>query len=560
MASSDNLLWMQNPQIANALRRKKMGESLMQQGSDYSPVQSPWQGVARVAQALLGGYQARKADETINEVGEQSRREVEDFDRKWATPSPQAMGAALSAPDGAAPGTAPVAPVQSQPLPAPGSSELMGLVAPIAQKYGVPLQVAMALIQQESGGNPEAVGDGGQSVGLGQIQARTAQQPGYGVPPMDPARRNDPAANVDFALNYLTSKGRALGATDWNNPEHVDRALAAYNGGGDPNYVQNVRGRMGGEAPQGAPGGGMGAQPPQQPPQGAPQGPDWRQTFAMAQEALASRNPQLQARGQALMQRAQMEQREALQRQPQPKNPIQIIDPSDPTGRRRIWVDPERATGMQAPGAEPMVNVDVRPNPPEDHRAVYDDNGRVSHYEVMEGTETDRKIKQERVELREQVVGTGQTIELLDSLLKHPGLSLGTGATGRIANRIPGTPAYDFQTRLNQVQGRAFLEAYETLKGGGHITEIEGKKATEAKARLDAAQSEDAFRESIQELSGILQKGRERMLSRLPPDEAEQLRSQWSTPEPQFKDGAIAENPQTGEKIIFRRGKWEPVQ
>jgi hypothetical protein len=549
MAQSDNLLWMQNPQLATAVRRKKMGEALMKQGSDYSPIDSPWQGVARVAQSLLGSYQDFKGNEAIREVGEQRRKTLADI-MGDGSPSPAAMGAALSAPDGAAPGTAPVAPVQSQPLPAPGSSELMGLVAPIAQKYGVPLQVAMALIQQESGGNPEAVGDGGQSVGLGQIQARTAQQPGYGVPPMDPARRNDPAANVDFALNYLTSKGRALGATDWNNPEHVDRALAAYNGGGDPNYVQNVRGRMG-------------AQPPQQPPQGAPQGqqPGGPGTAAFHQnraQRLLAAGFQEEARME--MDRAKMAQQVELQRQPQPKNPIQIIDPSDPTGRRRIWVDPERATGMQAPGAEPMVNVDVSPNPPKDHRAVRDEQGRITHYEVMEGTETDRKIKQERVELREQVVGTGQTIELLDSLLKHPGLSLGTGATGRVAGNVWGTPAYDFRTRLKQIEGRAFLEAYETLKGGGHITEIEGKKATEAKARLDAAQSEDAFRESIQELSGILQKGRERMLSRLPPDEAEQLRSQWSTPEPQFKDGAVAENPQTGEKIIFRRGKWEPVR
>ena len=117
MASSDNLLWMQNPQLANAMRRKRMGESLMQQGSDYSPVQSPWQGVARVAQALLGGYQARKADEAITEAGEKRRKELADIYSGGTTPPPAAVGAALSAPDGAAP----VAPVQAQPLPAAGT-------------------------------------------------------------------------------------------------------------------------------------------------------------------------------------------------------------------------------------------------------------------------------------------------------------------------------------------------------------------------------------------------------------------------------------------------------
>jgi hypothetical protein len=34
----------------------------MQQGMDYSPIQSPWQGLARVAQALVGGYESGQID------------------------------------------------------------------------------------------------------------------------------------------------------------------------------------------------------------------------------------------------------------------------------------------------------------------------------------------------------------------------------------------------------------------------------------------------------------------------------------------------------------------
>jgi hypothetical protein len=36
---------------------------MMTQGMDYSPIKSPWQGLARVAQSLLGAYQGRQADD-----------------------------------------------------------------------------------------------------------------------------------------------------------------------------------------------------------------------------------------------------------------------------------------------------------------------------------------------------------------------------------------------------------------------------------------------------------------------------------------------------------------
>ena len=49
--SSDNLLWMQNPELAQALRRRQMGEMLLKEGTDSSPIKSPWQGVNRLAPA-----------------------------------------------------------------------------------------------------------------------------------------------------------------------------------------------------------------------------------------------------------------------------------------------------------------------------------------------------------------------------------------------------------------------------------------------------------------------------------------------------------------------------
>ncbi|MGO6683411.1 hypothetical protein AB9F42_21405 [Rhizobium leguminosarum] len=44
-------------------QRKRLAYAMLQQGMDVSPVQSPWQGAARLAQALMGGLEIRQQDE-----------------------------------------------------------------------------------------------------------------------------------------------------------------------------------------------------------------------------------------------------------------------------------------------------------------------------------------------------------------------------------------------------------------------------------------------------------------------------------------------------------------
>ena len=57
MAETLTAMFLQNPELANAIRRQQFGASLMQQGTDSSPIRSPWQGLSRLAQALVGGYE-----------------------------------------------------------------------------------------------------------------------------------------------------------------------------------------------------------------------------------------------------------------------------------------------------------------------------------------------------------------------------------------------------------------------------------------------------------------------------------------------------------------------
>ena len=107
-----------------------------------------------------------------------------------------------------------------------------------AAKYGVPVELLIAQHKQESNLNPGATGGAGE-VGLGQILPATAKSPGFGMAGADLKALRDPAANIDFSAQYLAARAKAAGA-DLRTPEGVAKALQAYNGGGDPNYVQNV--------------------------------------------------------------------------------------------------------------------------------------------------------------------------------------------------------------------------------------------------------------------------------------------------------------------------------
>lgn len=109
-----------------------------------------------------------------------------------------------------------------------------------------------------------------------------------------------------------------------------------------------------------------------------------------------------------------------------------------------------------------------------------------------------------------------QSIALIDQMLTHPGFEAATGLSSVLdpRNYIAGTDATNFNVMRKQLEGKAFLEAFESLKGGGQITEVEGRKATEAIGRLSTVQSEDAYREALMELRGILELGKQRSVQR----------------------------------------------
>lgn len=106
-----------------------------------------------------------------------------------------------------------------------------------------------------------------------------------------------------------------------------------------------------------------------------------------------------------------------------------------------------------------------------------------------------------------RVIDTAQqTLQVIQQIRDHPGKKFGIGVAG-VLPAIPGTPQAGFVDLVNQAKGRAFLEAFNSLRGGGAITEIEGKKASEAIARLERARRPEDFDKALDDLELIVQRG-----------------------------------------------------
>jgi hypothetical protein len=99
-----------------------------------------------------------------------------------------------------------------------------------------------------------------------------------------------------------------------------------------------------------------------------------------------------------------------------------------------------------------------------------------------------------------------RAIDTINKIRNHPGKQYGLGAAGVLPG-VPGTQQKGFVTLVDQAKGQTFLEAFNSLRGGGAITESEGKKATEAFARLDRAQTAEDFDAGLADLEAVIKEG-----------------------------------------------------
>lgn len=132
------------------------------------------------------------------------------------------------------------------------------------------------------------------------------------------------------------------------------------------------------------------------------------------------------------------------------------------------------------------------------------------------GTTEGERVANAQLDLKPAVAQANEALRLAGELRQHKGrdnpIFFHSKSSAYLPDSaIPGnTDARDAVTILNQLKGGAFLEAFKALKGGGAITEVEGKKATDAIARMDRSQSRAEFDKALSDYEGIVKLGVDR--------------------------------------------------
>jgi hypothetical protein len=186
---------------------------------------------------------------------------------------------------------------------------------------------------------------------------------------------------------------------------------------------------------------------------------------------------------------------------------------------RRLSLDERRVIA-----AEEKLRLDTDPEHQQRMAAAREVGQTTARNDVAAIQELPKVVEraEQQLQLLDQMVGTQEIRDKDGNILQaatapHPGFK-GTVGLGLGMRFVPGSNEASFNALFKQVEGGAFLEAYEALKGGGAITNIEGEKGTQAITRMSLAQSEVEFMKAARELQEIVRKGVERANKRV--DEA----------------------------------------
>lgn len=169
-------------------------------------------------------------------------------------------------------------------------------------------------------------------------------------------------------------------------------------------------------------------------------------------------------------------------------------------------------TTINMPGAPTIGTI------PPGYQAVQDPQTGGYRFEAIPGGPAAAQVATAEEQRQAAAATASDSIRLIDSVLNDPKLA---SVTGMVQGRLPAMTqaGTDLVTKIDQIQGQAFLQAFESLKGGGAITEREGIAAQNAIANLNRAQSEAAFKESLKILRSIIDRGRRRAAGENVPEE-----------------------------------------
>lgn len=228
------------------------------------------------------------------------------------------------------------------------------------------------------------------------------------------------------------------------------------------------------------------------------------------------------------------------------------VTPATVDATRPAAPAPGAAPGPAAPPAPPA-------RPPLPAAADPDLQARLAAAKAR-GTAEGEATAKVQGDLPRATAQAGELLQLTEELLAHPGLEQTVGTSSVLGvQRIPGTDARDFSIRLEQIRGKQFLEAFQALKGSGAITETEGKKATEAIARMDTSSSEPEFKRAVRDFQEVVRAGLGRTKARAgegkpPPQGTDAM------PPPAEHTGRTIRDSSTGVRYRSDGSAWLRVQ
>lgn len=405
---------------------------------------------------------------------------------------------------------------------------------------GLPQHVVDGILmnaRDESGFNPSAVGDGGQAFGL--LQWNGPRKRAL----MDFAAQNggnpaDPAVQAQFTLRELQGPESAAGRAIMSTSNAGEAAAAFVNQFERPAEEHRARREAAYLGGQGMPTQGGGTYPTQ----GGYSGPAPEQLIAILTDPWATQEQRqvaqlylAQAMGGGAQDNVPAGFRELDMRAQaaglQPGTPeYQSFMASGGAGLKEGRPAAFESLHQQALAAG------LQQGSPEYQQFMLTKGAGDAAFARETGTQRGQATVN-----RDGALAKGQqALDLIDQIATDPALE---GVTGMIQGRLPtftqaGT---DLRVKIDQLQGKTFLEAFETLKGGGAITELEGAKAQAAMARLDQAQSTEAYREALSELADIVRIGMDRARKKAGASQGQ--------PAPQGQPGGttLTYNPATGD-------------
>ena len=202
--------------------QRRVAQAMMARGGDYSPVQSAWQGAARLSEGLMGGLESGMADQAEQRNAAAEKELLGSFLGGGAPAAPVAAPAAspsISAPMGAAPIPAGVS-----------DAGLSDAIAKVAAARGVDPSYMTRLAMVESGGNVNAANPNSSARGPFQFINSTAKQYGLTNP-------SDPAASADAAARLTLDNKAALTAALGRDPTPGELYLAHQQGAGGASKI-----------------------------------------------------------------------------------------------------------------------------------------------------------------------------------------------------------------------------------------------------------------------------------------------------------------------------------